>query len=338
MKSLTHHPIFHDPAFPGSEVLSDAQRAMVAEVNRKFDSGDLVYEEIPCLCGSEDFDLVSTYDRYRVKQPVVLCHTCGLMQCRPRMAPSTLDWFYRSDFYRHLYDSGKDLLSQTHEKFVAMAEGRKQKYEFIKSHLDLDRVLAVGEVGCGAGWNLYNFHRDGKKIVGCDLSPRLTAAGRSEGMDIREGSSEQFGDEKFDLIILSHVVEHFSDPVKEIDRISRYLSDNGAFYIEVPDVRGFCIGALQGAHLYYFSPKLLTRYMSTIGFKPIAEEGYEGYVQFNMIFVRSANPPKVDLSREYAETKAIVKRYERREFAKQFLRKIGLFKIAQTGVNILRRF
>ncbi len=136
MLTLTHHQIFHDPAYPSSVALTEIQKKLIDETNRRIDGGDLVYEDIPCLCGSENFDLVSTYDRYRVKQPVVLCRDCGLLQCRPRMAAATLDWFYKSDFYRQL--SGK-LLPHTHDLFARMvAGGLTERHRFIKDHIEME--------------------------------------------------------------------------------------------------------------------------------------------------------------------------------------------------------
>ena len=42
---------------------------------------------------------------------------------------------------------------------------------------------------------------------------------------------------KFDLIILSHIIEHTHTPRKMVDKVSNYLNSNGIIYCEVPDER-----------------------------------------------------------------------------------------------------
>ena len=55
-----------------------------------------------------------------------------------------------------------------------------------------------------------------------------------EWQGIKIGKLDQ---KKFDLIILSHVIEHTHTPRKMVDKVSNYLSPNGIIYCEVPDER-----------------------------------------------------------------------------------------------------
>ena len=172
--------MFQDPSYPSSECLSPAQIEMVAAFNERIRAGELHMEQTPCLCGSESFDLISTYDRYRVWQPVVICTRCGLVQCQPRMSRETLDWFYTSDFYREVFGS---LLPLTDEKFIRYVGATRRRHDLIVRDTDYDAIKRVGEVGCGGGWNLVAFQADGKDVIGCDLSPALTSTGRRHGLD-----------------------------------------------------------------------------------------------------------------------------------------------------------
>lgn len=52
--------------------------------------------------------------------------------------------------------------------------------------------------------------------------------------------------EKFDIIILSHVLEHTFDPIKEIENTLQYANKNCIFIIEVPDERHNLIMGLLG--------------------------------------------------------------------------------------------
>jgi 2-polyprenyl-3-methyl-5-hydroxy-6-metoxy-1,4-benzoquinol methylase len=62
---------------------------------------------------------------------------------------------------------------------------------------------------------------------------------KSNGINVRKGSIEQIkSNEKFDLIILSHVLEHLLNPSVFLKKIKSILSDNGILYIEVPSLEG----------------------------------------------------------------------------------------------------
>lgn len=327
---LTHHPMFHDPAYPSSEALNDTQKKEIARLNGRLLRGEVDYEEVPCLCGENLFGIISTYDRYRIWQPVVICVKCGLIQSRPRMSPKTLEWFYGSDFYRHIYDGNKGVSPLSHHVFEKRVETSNRRRDAIRADVhDYDSIRSVGEIGCAGGWNLEVFRRDGKIVTGCDPSPGMTEIGRDHGLDLRTGHTASLLGSKFDLLILSHVVEHFSNPMIEVNAALDLLAPNGKIYIEVPDARAICLGALQGAHLYYFTPNTLTHFMAMIGLKPISSVRSHGGVHFSIIFTKDTSPSLVNLSSEYAAMRSRIRRFERREIAKDVLRKLGLFKIAQ---------
>lgn len=333
--TITTHPMFHDSDFPSLENASDKQKELVAQFNAKVAGGEIQMEEAPCLCGSDSFDIVSTYDRYRASQRIVLCHHCGLMRCSPKLTRDSLNWFYGSDFYRALY-AEDELIPITPSEYAAESKKREPRRQRALDGIDYNQVRSVAEVGCASGLNLYGFHLDGRDVWGSDPSPHMTALGREMGMDIHQGLTEKLGDRKFDLIIVSHVLEHFSDPIHEMTRIKKSLSETGAIYIEVPDARAFCLDALQAAHLYYFTPKQLVSHMATIGLRPVSENSVEG-VHFGMVFVPTDGPPTPDTGGEYALMKDIIRHYERRERLKDLLRKLGVFKIIQAAYWIFRR-
>ena len=81
-----------------------------------------------------------------------------------------------------------------------------------KQHLTHHRTL----VGCGDGWMLYLFKlADPKRIrtFGVDINEKVCAAARSRGHTVYCGLFEdvQF-DQQFDVINLSNVIEHVTDP------------------------------------------------------------------------------------------------------------------------------
>lgn len=330
MTTLTRHRLFHDPTFPSSETLDDTQRALVADFNHRIAAGELAFVASPCLCGCEAADLVATYDRFRVQQPIVLCRACGMLRCDPRMADSTIEEFYSSDLYRQLYNSST-VLPQTPEKFLARAAINRRRFDTITKTLG-ELPASVAEIGCGAGWNLWEFHQQGSQVVGCDYSRELTEAGRSMGMDIRQGPVSTLGEQTFDVIILSHVVEHMPDPLGEIRKILRHLTPQGHLFIEVPDARDFCLGALQSAHLWYFTPSHLAHLMASLGFSVHHQESYGG-VHFSLLMKADSTPAYPDLSGERRKMLSIIAAFERRQRLISALDAIGLLSFARRMLN-----
>lgn len=326
--SLTSHPLFHDPHYPSSEALSSDQCADIDRLNSLIAANEIAFEKVHCLCGSNTFEGITTYDRYRIWQPVVVCTKCGLVQCMPRMALQTLDWFYESDFYRRIYGGNKEMDPSSTEVIERRVAAGIIRHRSIKTRVrGSDRLRRIGEIGCGGGWNLDPFHQEGLAVTGCDPSPALTRLGRSRGLDLRTGNSLTLAGLSFDLIIMSNVVEHFSAPLSEVKAALDLLAPDGVIYIEVPDMREFCLGALQSAHLYYFTPATLMHYMARIGLSPVFQDPIVDGTHFAFIFARSSFAPSIGLSGEYEFIKGLIRRFERKERVKSWLRRINLFNL-----------
>ena len=321
--SLTKAAAFHDPAFPSTEDLDAGQRDLIAAFNRSLGSGEIALEEAPCLCGSTSFDPVAEYERYRIHQPVVICRACGLVQLRPRMTDAALDWFYGSDQYRAIYNP--HYLALTEERFRSALPHARMA--FLDSALAGTKTSTVLEIGCAAGQNLIHFHEQGKRVVGYDLGPAGLAFGKGLGLDLRPGTHRVVTGGPYDLIVLSHVMEHFNDPVGAVAAIATHLSPEGRFYIEVPDNDEFCLGALQNAHVYYFTERTLLASLAKAGLEAVSINRCKPHV--GVLCRRATAPVAPDLGGEYARAKTIIQRHDRQQRLKEFLDRLGLLALAR---------
>lgn len=325
IESISAARCFHDPSYPSTEPQNAEQRALVADFNRRLAAGEIATETVPCLCGGQDFALFATYERYRVRQDSVICKRCGLLQSRPRLSPESYRWFYESDFYRRLYNP--DLMGGDVDRFRDVTHSRLYRFEFVRERANLAAIGSVLEIGCGAGWNLEPYHVAGKRVVGYDQGPTLVAFGRTQGLNLREGSVEDVGDDTFDLIILSHVVEHFPDPIGTVQQVAGRLNPGGHIYIEVPDADEFALGGLQTAHTYWFSKRTLVHYMARAGLKANEIRNFGCHV--GGLFEKSPDPPMPSLDGEYERMRATIRRYGRRQDAKDLLGCVGLLGIVR---------
>ena len=303
----------------------------IEALNGRIDSGDLVLEDVPCLCGETDFDLLATFDRYRIQNSTVICRHCGLIQSNPRMSDQETTAFYTSDAYRWIYDEA--LMQIDRASFLALVERSSYRFDYAVEQRG-GVPSSVLEIGCGGGWNLWPYMEAGASTVGYDHGSLLVQYGQSLGLDLRHGSVENTGDERFDLIIISHVLEHFLDPVLELTAITKNLADGGALYVEVPNADHFCIGGLQNAHTYYFSPRTLSAYMGKAGLRIVAEKLFSSHVG---VVAQPAAATGPDLAGEYDAMARRIRSHDQRERFKDTLGKVGLLGAARRLKSITAR-
>ncbi len=103
----------------------------------------------------------------------------------------------------------------------------------------MTRGRKVLEVGCGAGYDAYEFCRNGANYTGIDITPenieRTKKHLRLVGFDadIRLGDAEHldFPDESFDLAFSNGVLHHIPDIRKGFAEIHKILKPRGEFWL-----------------------------------------------------------------------------------------------------------
>jgi SAM-dependent methyltransferase len=98
-------------------------------------------------------------------------------------------------------------------------------------------ALKILDFGCGHGKFSLLFQSQGCKVTAVDVNPAYVASMRSQGLNSQ--TTEDFlnqSSEKFDLIFLSHVIEHLSPKklVKLIPELCRHLKEDGRLVLISP--------------------------------------------------------------------------------------------------------
>ena len=239
------------------------------QIANKICSGTYVLESVPCVCGNNDFETIAEKDRYGLSCITLICRKCGLIVTNPRMNQESYDSFYAQE-YRKLYDTrDKETFFQIQcSRGIELKRFIEVNSSFSEKH---NKVL---EIGCGVGGLLQPFLDDGYDVLGIDLNNDYVEFGKSKGIhSINCHSSELAQKGHYDIIILSHVVEHFIDLRNEFSVISRLINENGIIYIELPgiarDIAYDFLGTLQNAHTCYFSADTLVQTMGLLGYSCI---------------------------------------------------------------------
>ena len=256
--------------------LSPVQHRFRNSLLGKLNSGVYEYERAErCLCGSRTGVQLAKHDRFGIPVGTVMCTSCGLCRTDPRLATKDLPSFY-NEIYHGLHQG-----VATPDPSTALF--RNAQGEAIHSYLrDLlpPGRLSVAEVGCGTGIVLREFQAAASDrdvvVVGCEYSEAFVAVGREAGTDLRVGGPEVLqSSAPFDLVIMSHVAEHFPDPVDALAGIRALGHPQTLYYVEVPGLLtihrkpeyGYRLDRyLTLAHTYHFTLATLAATMARAGY------------------------------------------------------------------------
>lgn len=263
--------------------MNDLQQEYKSALVNKIRSGLYKLNKVDkCVCGSNESETLSEKDRFGLNFETKLCLNCGLVYTSPRLDSDDL-----ADFYSNIY-WGLTTGKKSYENNESV-EG--QRLSFIKKCINRDESIVV-EIGCGSGHNLFNIREHFKssckhiEVYGCDYSEECVEKAKADyGIKVFKGDSRVIEEAgiKADLIVLSHVLEHFTDLQKEIELISSILKDNGSIYIEVPGLldlknkhayRCDFINYLTLSHNYCFCLGTLENIMGMYGFKLVCGNEY----------------------------------------------------------------
>jgi SAM-dependent methyltransferase len=241
------------------------------------------------LCGSRDAQEIFQAHGY----PILECRKCGLAFTGVITTLEEREEFYRNQYYARAAGYAEDIRQATVAGNPDYEDCVKWASKFVR------RVPgSILDVGCGSGGLLAAFHRAGWTCCGIEPSKDLSSYARTMiGCEIYEGTFENtpLPPEAFDVITLSHVLEHSAAPRDFLCACYRALKIGGVLLVEVPDF-GSRSARKEGAkwsslypdtHLYHFTEHTLTRLLEESCFHPVRIRRYGG------LGVLSTQPPEV---------------------------------------------
>ena len=124
------------------------------------------------------------------------------------------------------------------------------RYKFLSKYFKGKTCLELGSAD-GEGTKMLLKHFD--SIVAVDGSPKLVKKAK-KGIKNRKVSfvislfKDLALDEKFDTVILAHILEHVDNPVDTIKVAAKFVNDGGVLIIDVPNARSIHrqVGVLMG--------------------------------------------------------------------------------------------
>ncbi|ABB32406.1 SAM-dependent methyltransferase, putative [Geobacter metallireducens GS-15] len=124
--------------------------------------------------------------------------------------------------------------------------GRRADVDFSVMYLRSRPGGRLLEIGCGSGTMLSYLGSLGWRTEGIDVDPSAVANARSKGLNVAQGDllEQPYGDNTFDAVMISHVIEHVPNPVELLTECYRILKPGGVLSLVTPNVESM------GSHLF----------------------------------------------------------------------------------------
>lgn len=121
------------------------------------------------------------------------------------------------------------------------------------SAADAARPLNYLDVGCGnhmpqvtkkrfPAWNYYGLDRADYNV---DAADKAVMAGYYR-VDLATGTLDSLPDAFFDIIVMSHVLEHLHNGLDVLDGLTHKLKPGGRIYLEFPSERSLALPSMKG--------------------------------------------------------------------------------------------
>lgn len=226
-------------------------------------------ETVCPVCGSKEFQQRMNYPNQSTVfsgMQIVQCGNCEMVFADPVPSEEEL-YIYNSHYFDNAhggvsenpvtkaFHSGINLLRVTHiEKYLSVRE-RKIK-----------RVL---EIGPGAGYFAQHWrkrHPETVQYVVVDTDTSFTAAFTASGIEVYRDMQEIAPGNTFDLVVLSHVLEHVAEPQSFLLEIDKKLVHSGIVFIETPCRDDLHKPSLE-PHLLFFDKHPMEQLIAKCGWK-----------------------------------------------------------------------
>jgi len=225
---------------------------------------------------------------------IVRCESCGLGRSAVMPRPEEVIRFYDlASYYTHGQSHMRPVAPKLMDRILvrlAWQVDRARPFDAAALAKQLPAGGTVLDLGCGDGEKLEEFRDRGFAVLGVDPDPGSCAFAGAKGLKVLPGTAEEppaeLANLHFDLVIMSHALEHCTDPARALTNVRRLMAPGGLAYIEVPNARCHHFELFRQCsemfdaprHLWFFTPEALQALAVKTGFS-VDRWHYNGFTR-----------------------------------------------------------
>lgn len=252
------------------------------------------------LCGGQEVEIISRQDRQGQTLITGMCLKCGLVAHHPMPDEAGIADYYRQQ-YRQDYHG--EATPSARRVMRAWNNGQRIADQLISS---LPASARLFEVGAGIGCTVKSFAERGLTAQGIEPNENFNQyTTQILQADVKNCNLFDFpakGDQ--DVVLLVHVIEHFTSPVRALTTMRDLLTDDGLLYIECPNLTApFSTFArlFHFAHTFNFSPNTLSLIAARCGFELVKTFTDDENPDIQMLFRKVVVPQDIQADGEETE-------------------------------------
>lgn len=207
---------------------------------------------------------------------------CGIVWLDPRPTVGEIGKAYQN-YYTHGQANhaqqtrlARIVRGILHTLSIGLLGLRSERQRYKCMYLNQTAPGRLLEVGCGNGKRLARMRDLGWDVTGQEIDPVASEYVRKEkGISVHLGSLETMNtDGEFDVVILSHVIEHVHDPVTLLMMCHRQLKKDGLLVLLTPNAASYghrkfgtaWRGLESPRHIHLFTCRTLAQLAQKAGF------------------------------------------------------------------------
>jgi 2-polyprenyl-3-methyl-5-hydroxy-6-metoxy-1,4-benzoquinol methylase len=243
----------------------------------------MIHHNICPLCLSQEIPhFLSCTDHFVTGEVFNICKClkCGFTFTQDYPEESETSRYYESEEYISHSDSKKGITGKAYQFIRNIMLNRKKRIVRKMTGLSTGRIL---DIGSGTGYFLNAMKKSGWQIQGIEISSgaREYAVSKFKIDTINPEKITTLSSGSYDCITLWHVLEHFHEPYKFMEEISRLINTEGVVIIALPNSNSFdseYYGKKWAAydvprHLWHFNPSTFALFAAKNNFS-ITEKHY----------------------------------------------------------------
>ncbi|TRZ52560.1 class I SAM-dependent methyltransferase [bacterium] len=195
------------------------------------------------------------------------CHSCGMVFTTPIPGETALEK-YNASYFTSAH-GGKPQNKITTAFFSGLA---RLRVAYIEHYLDMQKikVSSLLELGPGPGFFASNWliRHPQTNYLAIETDRSCHDSLQKLGVLLIDTITNEKEIAPVDLVVMSHVLEHVSNPIKFLSDVTRNLRRGGALFIEVP-CRDWEHKHIDEPHLLFFDKKPMLYLLKKLGFENI---------------------------------------------------------------------